>query len=155
MTVTKHAYPVVAVLLAAAVANPMRAAAAGPFDISTRQTVDMPANVVQVLRGEMIDLLGNLQRAQTLSGEGKYFAAADLVDKTLGQSAMGRFGAGVRPSMFMPSAMQTLEQDLHRSATDWSRALRSSDRKQADTALAKLIGQCLGCHQSFQIRRMP
>lgn len=129
-------------------------AAAESFDITARQTVDMPANVVQVLRGEMVNLLRNLQMAQSLSAEGKYFEAADHVEKTMGISAMGGHAGGVRPGMHMPAEMRTLAQGLHRSASEWSQVLRGGDRKQAETAAARVIGNCVACHTSFQIRRL-
>ena len=129
--------------------------AAAPFDSSARQVVDMPLSAVQVLRGEMIDMLGNLQRAQALSAEGKFLDAADLVEKTMGQSAMGNHGAGIRPGMFMPPGMRALAQGLHRNASEWANALRTSDRRRAENALATVIGNCSGCHQSFQVRQLP
>lgn len=128
---------------------------AAPFDVSSRQTIDLPPNVVQALRGEMVELLGNLQRVQSLSAEGKFIEAADLVDKTMGSNAMSNFTAAIRPDMFMPPAMRTLAQDLHRSASEWAVALRSFDRRQADSALANVIGSCSACHQGFQLRRTP
>ena len=150
MRAAKTVCAVTAVLLGTALS-----CAAEPFDSSARQMVDMPPNAVQVLRGEMIDMLGNLQRAQALSAEGKFFDAADLVEKTMGQSAMGNHGAGIRPGMFMPPGMRALAQGMHRNASEWANALRTGDRRRAENALATLIGNCSGCHQSFQIRQLP
>ena len=128
---------------------------AQPFDITPRQVVDMPANAATALRGEMVDMLGNLGKAQSLSAEGKYFEAAEHIEKTMGLSAMGNHGAGVRPGMFMPSGMRVMAQGLHKSASDWANAVRTLDRKQADAALTTVLGTCAVCHQSFQLRRLP
>lgn len=138
-------------------ALPLVLAAGGAvaFDIAPRQVVDMPPNVVAELRGEMVDFLDALQRAQSLSGAGKYFEAADLVDSTMGRSAaMKRFARGIQPSMFMPPEMRDLAQGLDRSANEWSLALRGGDRARAEAALARVLGTCSSCHQSFQVRRL-
>jgi len=128
---------------------------AAPFDITPRQVVEMPAEVVVALRGEMVDLLTTLQRAQALSADGKHHEAADLVDRTMGIAAMGSHGAGVRPGAFMPPAMRSLAQGLHRSSSDWAAALRTGDRRRAEDALGTVLGTCTGCHTSFQLRRQP
>jgi hypothetical protein len=133
----------------------LAAGGAAGFDIGPRQVVDMPPNVVVQLRGEMVDLLDTLQRAQSLSGANKYLEAADLVDSTMGRPAvMRRYARGIQPSMFMPPEMRDLSQALDRSANDWALALRGGDRARAETALARVLGTCSGCHQGFQVRRL-
>lgn len=128
---------------------------AAPFDITPRQVVEMPPEAMVVLRGEMVDMLSNLQKVQALSADGKHHEAADLVDRTMGITAMGNHATGVRPGMFMPPAMRALAQGLHRSASDWAAALRTGDRRRTEDALATVLGTCTGCHTSFQLRRQP
>ena len=133
----------------------LAAGGAASFDIAPRKVIDMPPNVVVELRGEMVDLLDTLQRAQSLSGAGKYLEAADLVETTMGQQgAMRRHARGIVPAMFMPPEMRDLAQGMHRSASDWAVALRAGDRMRAESALGRVLGACSACHQGYQVRRV-
>jgi hypothetical protein len=128
------------------------AAAAEIFDIGKRQVVDMPPNVPPVLRGEMVTFLGVLRDVQSLSAQGKFAEAGDLVERQMGRSAMGQHAGGVRPGMFMPPAMHAIARSLHQLSSDWAVALKSGDRAKSDAAMAQVFGACAGCHQAFQIK---
>ena len=149
----RNVLPAFCLLAALAQGSALAQEAAAPaFDPTQRKMVDMPPNVPPVLRGEMVGFLGTLRQAVALSSEGKYGEAADLVEKEMGFSAMGRHAGGVRPGMFMPPEMHSMARFLHKASTDWSQALRTGDRAKADAAFAQVLGNCAGCHLSFQIR---
>lgn len=122
-------------------------------DLGKRPMIDMPPAAATVLRGEMVDLLVALRQVFTLSGAGKNSEAADLAERLIGRTAMGQHGGGIPPGMFMPPEMRAMAQGLHQNGSDWAFALRSNDRPRADLAFAQVLGSCVGCHQSFQLRR--
>ncbi|HET6720141.1 MAG TPA: hypothetical protein VFH22_10870 [Rhodocyclaceae bacterium] len=117
------------------------------------RSIDMPPPAATALRGEMVDLLGALRQVFALSGAGKNSEAADLAEKLIGRSAMGSHGGSMPPGMFMPPEMRAMAQGLHQNGSDWAFALRTNDRQRADQAFAQVLGSCVGCHQSFQLRR--
>lgn len=140
-------------LLIAALGLSAPLVAAEAVDAGKRPLIDMPPAAATALRGEMVDLLGALRQVFALSGEGKSNEAAGLAEKLIGRTAMGQHGGGLSPGMFMPPEMRTMMQGLHQNASDWAFALRTNDRQRADQAFAQVMGSCLGCHQSFQLRR--
>lgn len=140
-------------LLIALTALSSPALTAEPFDLGKRPQIDMPPAAATALRGEMVDLLVALREVFALSAAGKNIEAADLAERSIGRTAMGRHGGSMPPGMFMPPEMRTMAQGLHQNGSDWAFALRTNDRQRADQALAQVLGSCVGCHQSFQLRR--
>jgi hypothetical protein len=140
------------VIVVAAGLSAAAAPAVEAIDPTQRKMVDMPPNVPPVLRGEMVGFLGTMRQAVTLSSERKYAEAADLVEKEMGHSAMGRHAGGVRPGMFMPPEMHSMARFLHQASSDWSQALRTGDRAKSDATFAQVLGTCAGCHLNFQLR---
>lgn len=129
--------------------------AAELFDVSKRRTIDMPAPAVAALRGEMVSVVTGMQQVFVLSAEGKYAEAADLAENSIGQTAMTQHMATIRPGMFFSPEMRVIAQAMHQRGSDWSFALRTGDRKRADTAYAGLLGTCTACHQNFQAKALP
>ena len=80
-------------------------------DVDGRQLVDMPPEARSALRAEMLDFQTALHSIIGALAEQQFATAADIAEKQIGLSAMGRHRnapPNARPGMFMPN-------DMHRS----------------------------------------
>ena len=81
--------------------------------------------------------------------------AADIAEKQIGISAMGRHRgapANARPGMFMPTEMHAIARTMHSAGSDFAKVARSGDITKALSSLQAVTGACVACHRSYRTR---
>jgi hypothetical protein len=119
----------------------------------TRQGVKMPPEARAEMRAEMLDFQTALHGIIVALGEGKLLEAADIAEKQIGLSAMGRHRnapATARPGVYMSSEMHGIARGMHGAASEFAKAARSGDLGKALTALPAVTGACVACHRSYR-----
>jgi soluble cytochrome b562 len=119
----------------------------------TRQLVAMPAEARAEQRAEMLDFQTALHSIITALGERKFNDAADVAEKQIGLSAMGRHRnspANARPGMFMPNDMHAIARGMHAAASDFAKVAKTGDTRKALVALQAVTGACVACHRSYR-----
>ena len=120
-----------------------------------RQLVAMPPLQQALLREEMLDNLGALNEIIGLVANDKLAEAADVAEKRLGHSSMGKHAArtrGMGPGRFMPEAMRNIGLSMHDAASDFARTAKAGDRAAALAQLQQVTGACVACHAAFRTR---
>lgn len=118
-----------------------------------RQLVDMSAAARAELRAEMLDFQTALHAIVGALGEGKFAAAADIAEKQIGVSAMGRHRnapADARPGMYMPNEMHAVARNMHAAGSDFAKVARSGDVAKALVSLQAVTGACVACHRGYR-----
>lgn len=116
-----------------------------------RQLVEMPPQTRAFIRQDMLGHLTAINRIVAHLGKGNLKAAADVAEKQLGVSTMGKYrGSPYAPGRFMPTGMRNMGWTLHKAASDFAAVARRGDAKQAYVALEKVTSSCIGCHFSFR-----
>ncbi len=119
----------------------------------TRQLVEMPAEARASLRAEMLDFQTALHQIIDGLARGKGAEAADVAEKMIGVSAMGRHRTSppnARPGMFMPSEMHQIALNMHIAASEFAKVARTEDTAKALAALTVVTGACVGCHRTYR-----
>ena len=119
----------------------------------TRQLVAMPAEARAEMRAEMLDFQLALHQIVEAMGAGRPAEAADLAERTIGLSAMGRHRnapANARPGMHMPSEMHLIARNMHAAASEFAKIARGGDAAKSLTALTAVTGACVACHRSYR-----
>jgi len=122
-------------------------------DADVRQLVAMAPEARATMRAEMLDSQLALHQIIALLGESKFADAADIAEKELGISAMGKhrkLPSNARPGMFMPDEMHAIGRAGHVAASDFAKIARSGDLAKALTALQAVTGNCVACHRSYR-----
>jgi cytochrome c556 len=86
-------------------------------------------------------------------GEGKPADAADIAEKQIGLSAMGRHRnapTNERPGMYMPSAMHAIASSMHAAGSDFAKVARNGDVTKALASLQAVTAACVACHRSYR-----
>ena len=120
-----------------------------------RQLVTMPPLPQALLREEMLDNLGAVHEIIALVASDRLAEAADLAEKRLGYSSMGKHAArarGMGPGRFMPEAMHNIGLGMHEAASEFARIAKAGDRAAALTKLQQVTGACVACHAAFRTR---
>ena len=120
-----------------------------------RQPIVMPQEARAEMRAEMLDFQTALHQIIEALAAGRHAEAAEVAERTMGISAMGRHRnatANARPGMFMPNEMHAIARGLHASASDFARTARTGETKKALEALATVTGACVACHRSYRIQ---
>ncbi|MDP2751794.1 MAG: cytochrome c [Rhodocyclaceae bacterium] len=119
----------------------------------TRQFVKMSPEARAELRIEMLDFQTSLHLIIGALSEQKFAEAADIAEKQMGISAMGRHRtapANARPGMFMPNEMHAIARGMHVSASDFAKTAKGGDTAKALTTLQAVTGACVTCHRSYR-----
>jgi hypothetical protein len=118
-----------------------------------RQFVQMPAAARAELRAEMLDFQTALHQIIDALSAGKGAEAADIAEKQIGVSAMGRHRNAppdARPGMFMPNDMHMIARNMHVAASEFAKTARTGDAGKALGALTAVTGACVGCHRAYR-----
>ncbi|MDP1607321.1 MAG: cytochrome c [Rhodocyclaceae bacterium] len=140
--------PIIAVALVAVLSAPTFAA-----DTDARQLVPMPPEARATMRAEMLDNQLALHQIIGALAEGKYAEAADIAEKELGISAMGKhrkLPSNARPGMFMSDEMHAVGRAGHAAASDFAKVAKTGDMAKALTALQAATGTCVACHRNYR-----
>lgn len=140
--------PILLTFLAACALFPAHAA-----DADSRQLVEMPAEARAELRAEMLDFQAALHSIVGALAEQQFARAADIAEKQIGVSAMGRHRnapANARPGMFMPNDMHAIARSMHTAASDFAKVARSGDTTKALASLQTVTGACVACHRGYR-----
>jgi len=136
-------------LLIIAAALPMLTSASE----DSRQFVKMSAEARAEMRAEMLDFQTALHLIIGALGEQKFTDAADIAEKQMGISAMGRHRtapANARPGMFMPNDMHAIARGMHVSASEFAKIAKTGDTAKTLAALQAVTGACVTCHRSYR-----
>jgi hypothetical protein len=118
-----------------------------------RQLVKMPAEARASLRAEMLDFQTALHQIIDALASGKPDEAADVAEKMIGVSAMGRHRTSppnARPGMYMPDGMHAIARDMHVAGSEFAKVARSGDTNKSLAALTAVTGACVGCHRTYR-----
>jgi hypothetical protein len=118
-----------------------------------RQLVQMPPEARAEMRAEMLDFQTALHQIVDALAAGKGAEAADIAEKQIGVSAMGRHRTAppnARPGMFMPNDMHMIARNMHFSGSEFARTARTGDTAKALAALSAVTGACVGCHRTYR-----
>lgn len=116
-----------------------------------RQFVTLPEQARHLMRADMLDHLAALNEIIGHLAENKFADAAEVAEKRMGNSSMGKHRAtGMGPGRFMPLEMRNLGWAMHDAASEFSRIAAEGDMKKAHSALQKLTGTCVACHYSYR-----
>ena len=121
----------------------------------TRQLVDMPPPVREVMRQEMLDFLTTLNQIIGLVADNKLKEIAPLAEENLGSRAMGRHGGGMggmAPGRYMPEGMRSIAMGLHASGSELGRVAAAEDRVGTLDALQTVTKACVACHAAYRTR---
>lgn len=135
-----------------ALAQPGKGKSAGPPE-DTRQLVEMPPAVQQVLRQDMISHLSALDNILSSLAAGDLKGSAEIAESQLGRASMGRHaGTGLGPGRFMPPDMHNIAFSMHQAASAFAEVVTKGDMKKSTAALKEVTGHCVACHNAFRIR---
>jgi hypothetical protein len=144
----EFALPKFLVALVAMWSTPIHAA-----DVDGRQLVDMPLEARAALRAEMLDFQTALHSIVAALAEQQFAAAADMAEKQMGLSAMGRHRdapPNARPGMFMPNEMHAIARSMHAAGSDFASVAKSRDTAKALSSLQAVIAACVACHRTYR-----
>ena len=119
-----------------------------------RTLAPMPAAAAANLRTEMRASLLALNEILGLVAAGALRQAAEVAERELGVSAMGKHRSqpfDARPGPHMPPAMHAIGIDGHKAASEFARIAASGDREKTIAALPTLTSACVGCHYSYRL----
>lgn len=136
------------VVVAAIWSAPVRAA-----DADGRQFVQMPPEARAELRAEMLDFQATLHSIIGALAEQQFVNAADIAEKQIGISAMGRHRnapPNARPGMFMPNDMHAIARTMHGAGSDFAKIARGGDTAKALASLQAVTAACVACHRSYR-----
>lgn len=122
-------------------------------DNDVRQFVEMPPAARASLRAEMLDFQTAIHLIISALGEQKFNEAADIAEKQIGISAMGRHRnepMNARPGMFIPDAMRSIARTMHAASSDFAKVARGGDTTKALASLQAVTGACIACHRSYR-----
>jgi len=142
------ALPLLLATLAAFGSHPLQAA-----DADSRQRVEMSTEARAELRAEMLDFQAALHSIVGALAEQQFDKAADIAEKNIGVSAMGRHRnapANARPGMFMPNEMHAIARSMHSAASDFAKVARNGDTTKALASLQAVTGACVACHRGYR-----
>ncbi len=119
----------------------------------TRSLVQMPTEARAALRAEMLDFQTALHQIIVALAGGRFAEAADVAERQIGVSAMGRHRTAppnARPGMFMPAEMHVIARDMHVAASEFAKTARGGDLAKSLEALQAVTGACVGCHRAYR-----
>jgi len=118
-----------------------------------RQLVSMPVQARDFMRQDMLDHLNALNEIIGYLAENKLDTAADVAERRMGKSSMGKHRAsGMGPGRFMPMEMRNIGWGMHEAATEFSQISKQGDAKKAYAALQKVTNACVACHYTYRTR---
>jgi len=145
---TSRTLPILLATLATIASAPLQAAEA-----DGRQRVEMPVEARAELRAEMLDFQAAVHSIVGALAEQQFAKAADIAEKQIGVSAMGRHRnapAGARPGVFMPNDMHAIARSMHTAASDFAKVARNGDTTKALASLQAVTGACVACHHGYR-----
>jgi hypothetical protein len=129
------------------------AAMAGHAAEDARALVPMSPEARAELRAEMLDFQTALHQIVVALGEGKFADAADVAERQIGLSAMGRHRSApvnARPGMYMPDDMHQMAVSMHAAGSEFARTAKNGDLAKSLGALQAVTGACVGCHRAYR-----
>jgi len=128
----------------------------GPED--SRELVALPPPMQEHMLGNMRDHLVTLNEIIGDVAEGKFDAAAKLVEQRLGMSSLSLHDAE-HLAPFMPKPMQDFGTSMHRAASrlvitlqDASLSPTFDTLRDVNRGLHEITTACTACHASYRIR---
>jgi hypothetical protein len=123
-----------------------------------RQLVRLPEMMQEHMLGNMRDHLVTLNGVIGDVADGKFDAAAKLVEARLGMSSLSLHGAA-QMAPFMPKPMQDAGTAMHHAASRLAIVLQNAAvtpnadaMRKVSGALHEVTSACTGCHASYRIR---
>lgn len=118
-----------------------------------RQLVTMPAEARELMRTDMLDHLAALNSIIGLLAENDLQSVAEVAETRMGKSSMGKHRAsGMGPGRFMTLEMRNIGWGMHEAASELAQAAEKNDSKGAWSALQRVTGACVACHNSYRTR---
>lgn len=142
-------------ILLAALLPALALAAEPKLPEDPRTLVKMPPLQQALMRQDMVAHLGALNTVLSFLAEGKLDQAAEVAEKEIGVSSMGKHAAatgGQGPGRFMPEAMRGIGVGMHQAASEFAEVAKKGDRAAAYRALEPVTAACAACHSGFRIR---
>lgn len=130
-------------------------AAESGVPVDPRQAVEMPPLQRALMREEMVHHLSSLNDMFGLLNAGKLKESAEVAERDLGFSSMGKHAArtqGMGPGRFMPDAMRAIGIGMHKSASEFAETARKGNREAAYKALEPVMGACVACHAGYRLK---
>ena len=116
-----------------------------------RKLVDMPEQARQFVKADMIDHLAALNEILAYMAADKFEAAAEIAEKRMGMSAMGKHrGTGMGPGRYLPPEMHAIGMNMHKAASNFSEIAKRGEPIAAYRALGEITSSCVACHHSFR-----
>jgi hypothetical protein len=125
-------------------------------EADSRQFIKMPPEARAELRAEMLDFQTALHLIVGALAGREFTKAADIAEKQLGVSAMGRHinsSPNARPGMFMPNDMHAVARTMHTASSDFAKSAGSGDITKALNSLQAVTGACVACHRSYRTQQ--
>jgi hypothetical protein len=119
-----------------------------------RQAVAMPPLQRALLREEMIQHTATVQQLVDLLGKGELARAAEIAERDLGLSSMGKHAArtrGMGPGRFFPQPMRSVGIGMHEAASRFADVAREGDSEAALQALSPVLSACVSCHSAYRL----
>ena len=118
-----------------------------------RQLIEIPAQSRKLMRDDMLDHLSALNEIIGLLADNKLDAVAEVAEKRLGKSSMGKHrGTGMGPGRFMPPEMRNIGWGMHDAASELAQHAKKGDLTGSYQALQKVTAACVACHFSYRTR---
>ncbi len=121
-----------------------------------RILVEMPPLQQHLLRQEMISHTAALHRIIAGLADGELQVAAEVAEKELGLSSMGKHAArtaGQGPGRSMPTPMRSIGISMHRAASAFAEVAKAGDRDAALASLQTVTSACVSCHAGYRLAR--
>jgi Cytochrome C' len=122
-------------------------------DADGRLLVEMSPEARAELRAEMLDFQAALHSIIGALAEKQFSTAADIAEKQIGLSAMGRHRnapPNARPGMFMPNDMHAIARTMHAASSDFAKIAKSGNTSRALGSLQAVTAACVACHRSYR-----
>lgn len=118
-----------------------------------RQLISMPEQARLLMQQDMLSHLSTLNEILGYLASNDLTAAAEVAEKNLGKSSMGKHRAtGMGPGRYMTLEMRNIGWGMHDAASEFSNVAKQGNLKDAYSALNKVTGACVACHLSYRTR---
>ena len=124
-----------------------------PASNDHRLLASLPEQSRELMRLDMLNHLSALNEIIGYLAISDFNAAADVAEKRMGKSSMGKHRAsGMGPGRYMPLEMRNIGWSMHEAATDFANIAKQGDVKETYIALQKITSACVACHYSYRTR---
>jgi hypothetical protein len=123
-----------------------------------RELVALPPFMQAHMLGNMRDHLVTLNEVVGDVADGKFDAAAKVIEARLGMSSLSLHGAA-QMAPYMPKPMQDAGTAMHHAASRLAIVLQNTgvsptveSMREVNRGLHEVTASCIGCHASYRIR---